>query len=240
MAKRKSGSCKNAFFPHFVLVAPTLSRTQKSVLGTFLAIMVSVVLVAALLLSLVSGFQLQANKFRISLKANSLKATMSSSEPDPIKPQGLLLVPLEKKNIEQSAAVTGGILGLVLGGPFGAAMFAAISNYLVKQDNEPGEALRGVGKTVIESYNFLNKLNSKYSIAGKVKETVSNAFESIDREKDNEVVQKVKTTYASATEKIVTLNEEFNLVGKSKQVLDAAAKLSDAAIEKTVELDSKV
>lgn len=165
---------------------------------------------------------------------------MSSAEPDPPKPQGLLLVPLEKKNIEQTAAVTGGILGLVVAGPFGAAVFAAISNYLVQRDNEPGEALRGIGKTVIESYNFLNKLNSKYDVTGKVKDTVSNAFASIDSDNENEVVQKVKTTFTSTTEKIANLNEEFDFVGKSQQVLEAAAKLSDATIEKTVELDAKV
>lgn len=61
--------------------------------------------------------------------------------------------------MQSAAAVTGGILGLVLFGPVGALVLAAITNFVSKKDDEAGEALRGLGKTVVESYNFLTKLN---------------------------------------------------------------------------------
>ena len=49
---------------------------------------------------------------------------------------------MDKENIENAAAVTGGILGLVLSGPVGALILAALTNYVVKKENDSGEALR--------------------------------------------------------------------------------------------------
>ena len=37
---------------------------------------------------------------------------------------------------------------------------------------------RGLGKTVVESYNFLTKINSKYQISDKLGDTVSKAVDS--------------------------------------------------------------
>ena len=59
------------------------------------------------------------------------------------------LVPVEKANIENAAAVTGGIVGFALGGPVVALILAAVSNYAVKKDNDAGIALRGFGKVVM-------------------------------------------------------------------------------------------
>ena len=49
-----------------------------------------------------------------------------------------------------------------------AIILAALTNYVVKKENDSGEALRGLGKTVVESYNFLTKINAKYDISDKV------------------------------------------------------------------------
>merc|ERR1711916_178178 len=111
-----------------------------------------------------------------------------SSKPAEKKP--VELVPLDKTNIEAAAAVTGGILGLVLTGPVGAVILAALTNYVVKKENESGEALRGLGKTVVESYNFLNKLNSKYELSDKVSKSVGAAVDSAESE--SETVGEVK------------------------------------------------
>jgi transcription initiation factor TFIIIB Brf1 subunit/transcription initiation factor TFIIB len=155
-----------------------------------------------------------------------------------VKAESLALVPLDKKHIAESAAVTGGILGFVLTGPVGAALFAAVANYVVKRDGDAGEALRGVGKTVIESYNFLYKLNANYGISTRVSESVNKLVESVDS--DNEVFEKVKKAITNAASKVTELNDEFDLVGKGKKVLNAAATVSEATIEKTIELDAKV
>lgn len=148
------------------------------------------------------------------------------------------LVPVDKVNTVNAAAVSGGFVGFVVGGPIFGVALAAISNYVAKNENESGEALRGFGKVVVETYNFLNKLNAKYNLTGKAAESVSNLVNSAAA--DNETLEKVKTTYTSAVEKLDEINKEYDLVTKGKEVVVAAATLSDAAIEKVIELNEKV
>lgn len=148
------------------------------------------------------------------------------------------LVPLEKTNMENAAAVTGGVLGFVLGGPVFALLLAAVTNYATKKENDSGEALRGVGKTVVESYNFLNKLNAKYQLTNKVGSALDNVISSAASDSDS--LDGVKKAYKTTVEKLETLNKEYDLVNKGKEVIVAAATLSDAAIEKAIELNEKV
>jgi len=148
------------------------------------------------------------------------------------------LVPVDRVNIENAAAVTGGIVGFFLAGPIAGLILAAISNYAAKKDNESGEALRGFGKTVVESYNFIAKLNAKYSISDKVTDSVSKAVSSIETESDS--LEAVKKTVSSTVSKVDELNKEYDFVGKAKQAAAAAAVLSDSALEKVEELNAKV
>jgi hypothetical protein len=148
------------------------------------------------------------------------------------------IVPLDKSNIESAAAVTGGILGLVLAGPIGGIALAAIVNYVSKKDNEAGEAFRGVGKVVIDSINYLRKLDSKLDVTGKVTETVASTVSTVGAE--SETVEKVKKSLTTAVSKAKEINEEYDLVAKSKEVIGIASTLSDAALEKVDELNRKV
>lgn len=149
------------------------------------------------------------------------------------------IVPVDKTNSVNAVAVTSAFLGYVLGGPLLAAILAAITNYVAKKEDDiPAEALRGVGKSVVESYNFLNKLNAKYSLTDKLGETVNKAVSSIDSESDT--LSKVKETYASTAEKVSELNNEFDIVGTGKKVVIAAATVTDATIDKVVEWNGKV
>lgn len=191
---------------------------------------ISLLLLCSVLLS-ANGFQL----FRQPLRNNRMTTTFrlaSDSEPR------VDLVPVDKTNTVNAAAVTGGILGFVLGGPLFGLVFAALSNYVAKSENESGEALRGLGKVVVESYNFLNKLNSKYSLSTKAGDTVGSLISSASS--DNETLDKVKTTYSTAVEKLDEINKEYDLVTKGKEIVVAAATLSDAVIDKAIELNSKV
>lgn len=105
-------------------------------------------------------------------------------------------------------------------------------------DGESGEALRGLGKTVVESYNFLTKLNTKYGITEKVTDSIGKAISGVEVE--SEALQKVTSTYATVSSKVSELNQEYDLVSKGKEVIAATAALSDAAIEKVIELNDKV
>jgi hypothetical protein len=192
-----------------------------------------------LLFSAVESFKI--NRISNSLFGiNHVKTIVLRMSEEPVKTEApkTELVPVDKVNIENAAAVTGGILGFVLGGPVLAAILAAITNYVAKKEGESGEAIRGVGKTVVESFNFLTKLNSKYNITGKVADTVGSAVSSI--ETDSEVFDTVKKTYATTVTKISEIDKEYDLASKGKEVLIAAGTLSDAALDKLTELNAKV
>lgn len=179
-------------------------------------------------LAVASAFNMRPTRM-----TNRKTAAFMANEKAPVE-----LVPVDKTNVENAAAVTGGILGLVLLGPVGALILSAITNYVVKKDNESGEALRGLGKTVVESYNFLTKLNSKYDITGATVNSLGNVVSSIESE--NDTVQTVKSTVSTTVQKVDELNKEYDFVAKTKQVASAASVLSDTAIDKVVELNAKV
>lgn len=147
------------------------------------------------------------------------------------------LVPVDKVNIENAASVTSGVLGLILAGPVGALVFAALGKYVSKKENESGEVLRGVGKNVVEIYNFFTKLNTKYELDKKITETVSKVGSSVDT--SNETVATVTKTASTAVAKFDELNKEYDLVSKGKQVVEVAATLSETALEKIEELNAK-
>lgn len=161
---------------------------------------------------------------------------MSESAPEPSTSTSI--VPLEKGNIENAATVTGGILGFVLAGPLGGLVLAAISSYVSKKETDSGEALRGLGKTVIESVNFLSKINSKYGVADAVVDSLGQAVTKL--ESNSEAVGTIKKTVESTTSKVKNLNDEFDLISKGKEAIVVAKSLSDAAFEKVEELNAKV
>eukprot|EP00981_Chlorochromonas_danica_P002876 scaffold572_cov163-Ochromonas_danica.AAC.6 len=192
----------------------------------------------AFLLILLVSFAVMTAGFRFTpLRRPLMQQSFTSLSMSDEEAPKVDLVPLDRSNVESAATVTGGVLGLILGGPVGALILAAVTNYVAKKENDSGEAIRGFGKTALESFNFLTKINQKYNIADKVGETVTKTVDSVVPE--NEALEKVKETYSATVTKIDELNKEYDLVSKSKEVLSAAATLSDAAIEKAVEINQK-
>ena len=68
------------------------------------------------------------------------------------------IVPVDKENIQNAVAVTGGFIGFVLAGPLGGVFLAAITNYAVKKDTDTGEALRLVLTLYFKLQNLFLKL----------------------------------------------------------------------------------
>jgi len=188
-----------------------------------------------------SSYSFSINKLKslrnnrlISIIKNNGNRQLSSSLFD----QKYEIIPMEDKNIQNASAVTTGLVSFVLVGPIGAIILAAIANYASKKDNDLGIALRGVGKTVIESANYLKKLNSKYDITSKAVNSVTKAVSSIDTA-DSEVIKTVKDTVDSVVGTVSKLDEEYDILSKGSIVLDTAANLSDKALEKVEELNNK-
>ena len=103
---------------------------------------------------------------------------------------------------------------------------------------DAGIALRGFGKAVIESWNFLATLNEKYDLTGKAAETIKSTVNKAAAE--NESFDQVTKTLDSTVSKVSEINKEFDLLTKAKQALVAAGTLTDAALEKIEELNAKV
>jgi hypothetical protein len=182
--------------------------------------------------------------FSLFLSAIGFRVHFSRTVVRPIHPLKMTeepkFVPIEKGTIESAAAVTGGILGLILSGPIGGLILAAVTNYVSKKDNEAGEALRGFGKTVVEAVNFLKKVNSKWSLTQKVTNSLGSTIENISSNSDSETLVTVKKTVVQVVDKVKDLNKEYDLISKGKDVVVTAATVSDAALEKVDELNKKV
>lgn len=147
------------------------------------------------------------------------------------------IIPMNDDTIKQAGAFTTGFIALVLVGPVGAIVMAALANYAAKKDNDVGIAIKGIGKSVIESTNYLKKLNSKYDITTKTAASITNAVSSIDSE--SEALKTVKETVGTVVETITKLDKDYDIVSKGSIVVDTAAKFSDLALEKVEELNAK-
>lgn len=91
-----------------------------------------------------------------------------------------------------SATVAGASAGLVLFGPLVGLILGAAANYAAKSEGEAGEAVRGIGKSVLDVYNYLAKLNTKYSIGEKVGEATKSAYSKIKESDGDGAVVKIE------------------------------------------------
>lgn len=195
------------------------------------------VLVCVIVLSL--GYNIKTLPLRF--RSNALRLISNKQQ----QQQGKLfmsnekfdIIPTNDDTVKNASAVTTGFVGFVLGGPVVAIILAALANYAAKKDNDLGVALKGVGKTVIDSANYLRKLNSKYDITTKTANSITKTVSSF--ETDSEALKTVKDTVGSVVETITKLDKEYDLVSKGTTVVDTAAKFSDLALEKVEELNAK-
>jgi hypothetical protein len=161
----------------------------------------------------------------------------------PIQRQGVLtrladspkyeIVPVEKETVESAASVSGAIVGFLLAGPIGSLLGAAMSNWLVKKDTDGGEALRGVGKAVVDAYNYINKMNSKLNVTGKLGTAIGDAVEKASSESES------AAKFSEIKDKAVAVIEEYDLTTKAVAFAKASVELTTQAVEKADELNSK-
>lgn len=141
------------------------------------------------------------------------------------------LAPVNEESISNAAGVSSAVFGFLVGGPLFALVFGTVGVYVSKKDNEVGEGFRGVGKAIVETYNYLTKLDNKYDVTGKTASSITKALDS----SDSEVVDGLK----SAISKVDEINKEYDITGKATSAAGAATTLSEAAYEKVEELNAK-
>ena len=141
------------------------------------------------------------------------------------------LVAVNEESISNAAGVSSAVFGFLFGGPLFSLIFGTVGVYVSKKDNEVGEGLRGIGKAIVESYNYVTKLNNKYDVSGKLSSSVEKALES----SDNDAAKSLK----SAIAKVDEINKEYDITGKTSSAISATTTLSEAAYEKVEELNEK-
>lgn len=150
------------------------------------------------------------------------------------------LVPINPQTIETSAAIVGTSAGVVFLGPVLGVLLGLITNYAAKADNEVGEAARGVGKTALEIFNYIAKVNEKYQIGSKVSSSTKNLVEKLkENEGEDSVVSKLEETLSTTKTKFTDLDNQYDLVTKAKSAVGLAADLTGTAIDKAIELNEK-
>mmetsp|Transcript_12668 Transcript_12668/g.43755 ORF Transcript_12668/g.43755 Transcript_12668/m.43755 type:complete len:222 (-) Transcript_12668:95-760(-) len=192
-------------------------------------------LCAALLLASARGLvPLRTGAPRSAVKAFADESPVGSSPAETSA-----LVPINEETIASSASVTTGVVGYVIGGPVFAVLTAIAGNYAVKRDGEVGDVIRGFGKVSLDVFNFLLKLNGKYDLTSKASVAAKSAVDKLKESDSDGTLGKLETSLAAATAKLSSLDMEFGLVEKGKQVLGYAGDLSVKAIDKSIELNSE-
>ena len=164
-----------------------------------------------------------------------------AAEPAAPASTGGKLVPIKEETVEFTAGILGGLVGLTLGGPALAAVTAAAANYASKTDAEVGEVVSAVSKTAIEIYNYLAKLDDKYSVLAKAKSSLEDALDKVKSQGnvDPDTVAKLESALDSTNKKIAEINDEYDLVGAGSTALGVVGDLVEKAVAKASELEKE-
>ena len=173
--------------------------------------------------------------------SDEAEAEAAPAEPAAPASTGGKLVPIKEETVEFTAGILGGLVGLTLGGPALAAVTAAAANYASKTDAEVGEVVSAVSKTAIEIYNYLAKLDDKYSVLAKAKSSLEDALDKVKSQGnvDPDTIAKLETALDSTNKKIAEINDEYDLVGAGSTALGVVGDLVEKAVAKASELEKE-
>lgn len=197
-----------------------------------------ILVVALCVLALGSAFHVRpirnvARVGRLFAEEGEVDSAKSAAPVAPKAAKTTELAPVNDETIASAAGVTGGVFGFLLGGPIFALIFGTATVYVSKKDNEVAEGVRGVGKAVVETYNYFTKLNNKFDFTGKVTDTVKKSID--EAAVDSDAVAQIKDAFGKVDE----INTEYDITGKAVTALGATTTLSEAAYEKIEELNEK-
>lgn len=165
---------------------------------------------------------------------------MSDSDEAGVSAPAGALVPVNQETVEFTAGVLGAAAGLVVGGPVLAAVGAAAANFASKSDKEIGDVTTAVSKSSLQVFNYLSKLDKKYSLLNNAKSSLEKALASAKEGSANaETIEKVETALASTNAKIKEINDEYDLVGAGMTSLGVIGELVEKAIKKGAELNEE-
>lgn len=145
------------------------------------------------------------------------------------------IVPINSDTIEFTSGVLGGALALALGAsPVFAVVAAAAANYISKKDDwgELNEFMQGISKASLYTFNWFGKLDSKYTILGKLTQSLDKSIDDLKNGEgaSAETVKKIE----EITKQITQLADEIDLIEGSKQALGAVGDVVETSIDKAI------
>ena len=151
------------------------------------------------------------------------------------------LVPIKEETVEFTAGLIGGVAGLAIGGPVLGLIAAGAANYVSKTGGDTAEVVNSVSKSSIEVLNYLIKLDNKYEILEKAKNSLEEAADKLKKNPsvDPEALEKVEKALAATKNKIEEVNDEYDLVGAANTALGVVGDLVEKAVKKVGELNEE-
>mmetsp|Transcript_2551 Transcript_2551/g.5455 ORF Transcript_2551/g.5455 Transcript_2551/m.5455 type:complete len:305 (+) Transcript_2551:131-1045(+) len=149
------------------------------------------------------------------------------------------IIPINEETVEFTSGVLAGALALAFGAsPVLAVVAAAAANYISKKDGlgELNEFVQGVTKASLNTFNWFGRLDSKYTILGKLTDSLDKSLDDLkNSEGENaETLKKIEETISKTTRQIQELADEIDFIEGGKQALGAVGDVVETTIDKAV------
>jgi len=169
--------------------------------------------------------------------------TKASSSIFPDASEGAIIA-INQETVEFTSGVLGAALALAFGAsPVLAVVAAAAANYISKKEDlgELNEFVNGLSTASLNTFNWFGKLDSKYTILGKLTDTLDNSIEQLKNSEGEsaETIKKIEETISKTTKQIQQLADELDVVEGGKQVLGAVGDVLEAGIDKAVDANEE-
>ncbi|KAL7549079.1 hypothetical protein ACHAWF_012350, partial [Thalassiosira exigua] len=190
----------------------------------------------------VSAGQSEATPKKPSPPASKLKDKASTRiVNDPLEGA---IIPINSETVEFTSGILGGALALAFGAsPVFAVVAAATANYISKKDDlgEVNELFQAVSKASINTFNWFAKLDSKYTILGKLSDSLDKSLQDLKNSEGEsaETVKKIEATVSKTTKQIQQVAEEIDLIEGGKQALGAVGDVLEVSIDKAVDANKE-
>lgn len=172
--------------------------------------------------------------------ATRLERTLVSAEDSTSSSSSVALVKVSEENKVATAGVIAGVAGLLVGGVWvGGALFT-ISSYLArKKDDDVANALKGLAAGGLEALNFVDYLNNKYEVTGKLGSAISDAIDGAKTGESKETVSSITSALKSVTGAIESFDKDVGIKDTLGGIIVAGGELATQALDKAIELNKE-
>jgi len=157
-------------------------------------------------------------------------------------PSSVALVPVNEATIEFTSGLLGGALGFAVGGPVLAAIVAAATNYVSKNDEgEVSEIVQTVSKSTIQVYNYFAKLDAKYEVVDGARKNLQNTLDDLkNNEKiDPKVIEQTEKALEATKARLDDLNKEYDFVNAGSVAFGVVGDLVEKAVNTIGDFNSE-